>query len=244
MTDISIVGVPGTLANWRAFAPLFGALKRFGAGHQTFVVDTAHSVTASTATDSALAQIEERSLGKCVVVGFSLGGIIAAHMALKEPDRAVGLILLDMNGEADKPEAASGRRAAVERARELGLSEFVERQLWKTHVATERLSDFTLLREVQLMAEESGVSAFANQMEIAISRPRTIDFLGKLKVPALIFCGSEDVITPPALAKDIASSITGAKLTLIADAGHFAVLERPDVIAETAAPWITSLASL
>jgi 3-oxoadipate enol-lactonase len=52
-------------------------------------------------------------------------------------------------------------------------------------------------------------------------RARAID------VPALVVCGAEDKVTPPALSEELAAMIPGAKLEMIPGAGHISNLERP-----------------
>jgi 3-oxoadipate enol-lactonase len=53
--------------------------------------------------------------------------------------------------------------------------------------------------------------------------------LSTLKMPALVCCGSEDVITPPDLSEKLASLIAGARLELIPSGSHMVMLEQPDV---------------
>lgn len=51
--------------------------------------------------------------------------------------------------------------------------------------------------------------------------------LASIDVPTLIVVGSEDQVTPPELAHELAAGIPGAKLVELADAGHLANQERP-----------------
>ena len=54
--------------------------------------------------------------------------------------------------------------------------------------------------------------------------------LPEITAPTLVVVGEEDVATPPARAKEIASGIRGAQLLEVPRAAHLSVLERPDVI--------------
>ena len=51
---------------------------------------------------------------------------------------------------------------------------------------------------------------------------------GDIRVPSLIVCGAEDKMTPPALSQDLEKRIPGARLELIENAGHFAMMEEPE----------------
>ncbi len=233
--------VPGTLCNGRAFAPLVAELRSRGLKVRQFNVDTGKAPTASGTAELALAAMAIRPDERLVIAGFSLGGGIAVQMALRSSNPVTGVILLDVNGEDDVPGNAIDRRAAVQRARDHGMPQFITHEIWPTHVAKSRLDDAVLRDLVVLMAEESGPDAFANQAEIAISRPRALDFMPALTVPTLVLCGIEDRITPVKFSEAIAAAAPNARLEIILEAGHFAILECAAGIADIAAPWIDSL---
>jgi len=52
--------------------------------------------------------------------------------------------------------------------------------------------------------------------------------LREIRVPTLVVCGEEDVITPPADAEALHAGIAGSALELIPKAGHLSNLEAPD----------------
>ena len=52
--------------------------------------------------------------------------------------------------------------------------------------------------------------------------------LSLIKSPTLIIWGENDIITPLAEGELIATSIPGAKLEIIKNAGHFVFLEKPE----------------
>jgi 3-oxoadipate enol-lactonase len=51
--------------------------------------------------------------------------------------------------------------------------------------------------------------------------------LEKIRVPAHVVVGDEDVLTPPSLARSMAERIAGARLTIIKGSGHLPIIERP-----------------
>jgi pimeloyl-ACP methyl ester carboxylesterase len=51
--------------------------------------------------------------------------------------------------------------------------------------------------------------------------------LDVLDVPALVMCGTHDRLTPRGAAERMAKAIKGAELSVIRDAGHMSMLERP-----------------
>jgi 3-oxoadipate enol-lactonase len=51
--------------------------------------------------------------------------------------------------------------------------------------------------------------------------------LEKVKVPTHVVVGADDTLTPPAVSRDMAARIPGAKLTIIEQAGHLSNIEQP-----------------
>ena len=51
---------------------------------------------------------------------------------------------------------------------------------------------------------------------------------GKVRAPVLVVGGADDLLTPPAMQHAIGAAISGAQVTIVPEAGHFVMLERPD----------------
>jgi pimeloyl-ACP methyl ester carboxylesterase len=51
--------------------------------------------------------------------------------------------------------------------------------------------------------------------------------LSDIRVPTHVVCGAEDRLTTPEMAREIASMIPGAELTIIPGAGHLVNIEKP-----------------
>jgi pimeloyl-ACP methyl ester carboxylesterase len=54
------------------------------------------------------------------------------------------------------------------------------------------------------------------------------DLLARIRTPTLVVAGADDQVTPPALAEELARGIAGARLEVLARAGHQAPLEQAD----------------
>jgi pimeloyl-ACP methyl ester carboxylesterase len=92
------------------------------------------------------------------------------------------------------------------------------------------------------MCVEQGLSAFEAQIEALLSRPALEDFLPTLPMPVLSCTGALDVWSPPEQAKAIADAIPGAVLEIVADAGHFLPIERPQAFNTIIARWLAQSA--
>ncbi|CAN5513403.1 hypothetical protein BH10PSE4_BH10PSE4_35610 [soil metagenome] len=226
--------LPGTLCDARVFAPLIERLDHPDA-----------RVVSMTGGDSANALARRILSGapeRFALLGFSLGGIVALEIAALAPERVTGLALIATNPHADQPDNAGHRRAQVEAARSGDLQGLVG-QLWPRYVASARLDDAVLRGLILDMARAVGPDAFADQAEVAISRADSLSRLPALAVPALVLCGADDVICPPALHRQIAEAAPDATLTILPDAGHFVLLEAPDAAAAAVTEWLARIST-
>jgi pimeloyl-ACP methyl ester carboxylesterase len=62
---------------------------------------------------------------------------------------------------------------------------------------------------------------------VACDRMDLTGAVADIRLPTCILCGTEDRMTPPTLSQFLGERIPGAQLTLIENAGHFAMLENP-----------------
>ncbi len=63
----------------------------------------------------------------------------------------------------------------------------------------------------------------------------------RITAPTLVICGADDKMTPPAMSHFLADNIEGAKLALIAGAGHMVMLEEPEAFNEVLEAFLESL---
>lgn len=61
-------------------------------------------------------------------------------------------------------------------------------------------------------------------------RPDRREGLKSIAVPTLVLVGQEDVISPPAEARELAMSLPDARLEIIPAAGHLAPFENPSAV--------------
>ena len=68
-----------------------------------------------------------------------------------------------------------------------------------------------------------------------------MDRLGEIRVPTLVVAGTADQLTPTKYAHFLTRNIPGAHLVVVEDAGHMAMLERPQVVGEAVTRFVASL---
>ena len=140
-----------------------------------------------------------------VLAGHSLGGAIAQLYALKYPDDLKALIII-----------SSGARLRVS----VIYIEMLEQARSNSSILGNYFSQsFELidpnLREVlQRRCLENGVTVFLNDM-LCFDKFDIMNRIHEIKLPALVICGSNDVMTPLKYSKYLTSKIDGAKEIII-----------------------------
>ena len=222
-----LVLLPGTLCDARVFEPL---QQRLG-DLETQVVLTLGTSSMREAAEHVLARVPEHF----VLLGFSLGGMVAMEAALAAPERVRGLALISTTAQAVMPGLHSARRAAVEEARIVGPERFLREKLWPQYRGS--VEHLEMLPLLENMAESLGHVAFAQQTELALRREDFRLRLTTVTCPVLLLAGAEDKVCPPATQQALAAALPHCTRVTLPKAGHFALLESPDEVALSVAAW-------
>ncbi|MFM0653583.1 alpha/beta fold hydrolase [Paraburkholderia sediminicola] len=232
-TPLVLLG--GTLCDHALWAPMLDA----DPGLRPVALPTPYAdhKSAADATRALLHQLPARF----AVLGFSLGGFVALELAAQAPERIAGLALVASNARADTPDNAPVRRAAFGAAREAGLARFVETTLWPQYVASHRRDDAALAATIGGMAVRVGLEAFADQVDIALTRVDSRPRLPAIRVPALIVSGDEDVLNPEDRQHELADGLPDAHWHVCARTGHFVPLEAPAQLGRVVREWLARI---
>ena len=157
------------------------------------------------------------------VVGFSLGGWIAAELAATCPERVSRLALVNAVGL--KVEGADVADIFLLLPQELAplifydASQVAEREMVFPAKPTSEQVD---LRDAsQLMAQLLGWKPY-------MYNPKLIHRLRRITSPTRIIWGKQDRLVPPAHGEAYHKAIRGSELRVLDRCGHLPQLERPD----------------
>jgi pimeloyl-ACP methyl ester carboxylesterase len=169
--------------------------------------------------------LESVNVQQAVVVGSSMGGLIARLFAAGEPVYAKGVILVNGGGVPSLPSflrtidnlpvigdfvfGLFGRSATSPNS----INQMV-------HVESVKTADFSQ----QIGASRKGVAGLIRMLARDPLPASTVP-----QVPTLLLWGADDKLAPLAEADKIKASIPGSTLSPIADCGHLPQLEAPDV---------------
>jgi 3-oxoadipate enol-lactonase len=176
--------------------------------------------------DDLKALLERLNIEKTHYVGLSMGGMIGQTFALKYPGVFESLVLADTTSRYPA-EAAGAWQDRIKIAETKGMEPLVQPTLERWFTAPFRSSNKDEVEKVASQIRKTPVAGYVGCCH-AIPKINLTDRLKELKVRALVICGDQDPGTPPAMAREIAHSLPGAKLVLIPQAAHLANIEQPD----------------
>lgn len=158
-----------------------------------------------------------------VVVGISLGGMIALDFASRWPERVRGLLLCDTGAKIGTPGFWQGRIDLVCAQGLAGAAETILTRWFTPSFAKDHPAEYVGYRTMLSRVPLAGYVASCAAIRDADLRPLT----ERITAKTLVLCGAEDQATPPALARELAGSIKDAHLAIIDQAAHFPTIEQP-----------------
>ncbi|MGY2894246.1 bifunctional 3-oxoadipate enol-lactonase/4-carboxymuconolactone decarboxylase PcaDC [Deinococcus sp. UYEF24] len=171
-----------------------------------------------------LGLLETLGLEKVVLVGVSVGGMVALDFARRFPGLVAGVVLCDTGLKIGSAQLWEGRIGAI---REGGMEAVADAVLSRWFTPAFFSEQPVLARGYRtLLARTSatgylGVCAALRDADLSGGEP--------LGLPTLVLCGDADVSTPPELSRALAAELA-APLHLIPGAGHLPCAERPEAV--------------
>ena len=175
--------------------------------------------------DDLAALLDALGEERVVLCGSSMGGYIGFEFVRRYRDRVRGLILMDTRAEADSAEGRRARDTLVAKVRDLGAVAAAEAMLPRFFTPGVPAEIIEAVRNTILRSPVSGIVGALTAMR---DRPDSTPLLPTLVgVPCLVLVGQEDVITPPAISRAMASAIPEARLVEVPGSGHLPTVEQP-----------------
>jgi len=170
-------------------------------------------------SEAVYSLLNERPPDRYFIAGHSMGGAIAMTFALAHPDLVKGLILIGTGAKLGvMPSILEGIRQDKART----VRNIVDIAFSKK--TSPQMKDMAF-DEMMLCSEEVIFKDF-----FACNGFNVINSIAEIKVPALVICGRDDLLTPPKYAEFLHRSLADSRLSLIEGAGHMVMLEKPDEV--------------
>ncbi len=171
--------------------------------------------------------LEYLELPKAILIGISLGGMVALDFASRHPAQVGGLILCDTGLKIGNAAFWQQRIALVEAQGLGGAAETILARWFTPRFIQSRPAEYAGYRSMLTRTPLAGYMA-------SCAAIRDADLNGAAKqvqAKTLVLCGAEDLATPPDVARQLAGAINGARLEIIPQAGHFPTIEQPQATA-------------
>lgn len=164
--------------------------------------------------------LESLDLADATVIGNSLGGWVAAELALRHPARLGRIVLVDAVGIAVPGHPVAGPATPAEAVR----------RAWFDPTRAPQVDPETLpAAEREVLAGNRATLALYGG---AMSDPALAGRLVDVDVPALVVWGEADRVADPDYGRAYAAAIPGARFELLPRTGHVPQLETPQALLE------------
>jgi len=182
-------------------------------------------------TDVVLTWMELNLKRPPVIAGHSMGGAITLTLARTAPDQLAGMALVGSGARLRvHPSILTGSTSeetfptVVDQIVEWAFSPQAPPRL--VQLAHRRMLD---VPPAVLSADFQACDAFD-----------MMDELDAIETPALVLCGSQDMLTPLKYSEFLAAHLPHAHLEAIADAGHMVMLEQPQAVSAALAAFLAT----
>lgn len=190
--------------------------------------------------DDVAAMLRSLATTRPVLVGFSMGGMVATDLALRPGFDAAGLMIA-CGGVTCPPQAEIAVDAMLKRAAELGPETFAAEQanaIFAPHWAD---SNPDAVAAFKVWRAEMDQDSLAHSFRA----PYGCDYahrLSELSCPVAVVAAAEDSFVDVAAARKLAGAIPDATFDVIPACGHMAPIEAPDAFSATLTGFLARVA--
>jgi 3-oxoadipate enol-lactonase len=165
---------------------------------------------------------------KAILVGISVGGMIAMDFTVRRLERVQALVLCDT---APKIGTAEMWNQRIDTLRRHGMAYLAEAILARWFAPGFKEENTAAYHGYSNMLTRMPVEGYTGTCE-AIRDDDLTSLVGVITAPTLVMCGAEDLATPPDLVRGICKLIPQAQYYEIQGAAHLPCIERPQEMAE------------
>jgi pimeloyl-ACP methyl ester carboxylesterase len=195
-----------------------------GHGASGFTSGTGFSAPAQAARVAAV--MDQLGIEHAHVAGNSMGGFVAATLALAHPERVASLLLSDAIGVAS-PEPSEAELLIREGANPFFLDDVADFPAFYAMTMARPPYAPGFVRAAiaadYVARREDYEEIFTDVFDVATLDDR----LGEITAPTLVMWGEQDRLVHPSTARVWADGIAGARILRYPDAGHMPMLELP-----------------
>ena len=182
--------------------------------------------------DVVAAGLRALGIGRCTVVGHSMGGYVALALCERHPELLDGIVLLSSTPNPDSEEKRANRQREIDLVR-AGKKDLLARVAPEAGFAPDNrraMQEYIEeLTEQVFLTEDEGIVALLNGMK---ERPDRNEMLRKSPVRQLFILGRKDGYIPVETAEAMVAAHPQAEVAWLDHSGHMGFLEEPSATAE------------
>jgi 3-oxoadipate enol-lactonase len=194
-------------------------------GHGLSELPAGPALMADYATDLS-ALLDLLSVSGAVIVGLSIGGMIAQELYRLRPDLVAALALCDTAAKIGTDEFWRQRIDAVARGGVEAIADGVLERWFTQDFRTHRVDELTGWRMMLTRTPNDGYMTACGALMQADLRAECAN----IQIPTLCVVGDEDGSTPVAMVRELAGMIGRARFEIIPGAGHLPNIEKADAL--------------
>jgi pimeloyl-ACP methyl ester carboxylesterase len=187
--------------------------------------------------------LDALGIAEATIVGFCLGGWIAAEMAVRNPERVGRLVLIDAAG-LQIPGALVGDLFMMSQPRDGGIMQEMRELLFKdadSPLAHQIMPDGRVSVPDEVRRYKSLTLAGRVGWEPPyLHNRKLLGRLHRVKSPTLVLWGEHDRLIPLANGRAYAANLPRAALSVLGNSGHSPILEEPEECAQRIAAFLES----
>jgi pimeloyl-ACP methyl ester carboxylesterase len=220
----AVIFLPGTLCDERVWLPLWRQLnihqRRYVPLQWANSLEDMLSLTSDRCDDS------DNHL-----VGYSMGGYIAALWALTYPHKVASLTLIGYNPEGLTSQELSRRKSLISLLKQGNFNvtqgDFLGKMVHPNHQA-----QGTIVAELKAMAQDLGSATLLAQIKSTTPRKDLTQKLAGLPCPITLVAATDDNLVPYTSMCNITKTLTHCHLETVKATGHMMPLEQPQQLAD------------
>lgn len=168
--------------------------------------------------------LDELEMETAVLIGISVGGLIAQDVAANWPERVSKLVLCDTAAKIGTVEMWNQRISTLHTDGMEALADAILSRWFAPGFGSQNPAAYRGYRHMLTRTPVTGYTGTCAAIRDAdlTAATRTI------QAPTLVLCGAEDSATPPELVQGLADLMPKARFAAIPKAGHLPCVEQPE----------------
>lgn len=180
--------------------------------------------------DEAVGRLNERIDAPSVIVGLSLGGIVAMAFTRRHPEKVAGLVLMATNPRGPTEAQIAGWSEGIDSVTASGDTRAFQETTLPLLLSPRGLEDEQLVADTLEGGAEIPPATLINQLAMQRTRIDERPSLAEITVPVEVLAGRQDALCPVSNHEEIRDLISGAVLEISEDSGHLIALEDPSAV--------------